>query len=127
MVEPRDVLVSRYRNFALALLLVPVQVPASADEDERGRVRHGRGVLDVGIRLARVVRDVHAAIHLLDGEGCVSCAGKAGYELSQVLLARKFAVEAYNREPVSVSRRGLIWECPVQSAQEIWLNRTETA
>jgi hypothetical protein len=41
-----------------------------AVEDERGRVRHGRGVLDVGVRLrAGVVLVVPAAVRKHDGVG----------------------------------------------------------
>jgi hypothetical protein len=61
---------SRYASPATGMPLAHDKSPPKV-EDDGGRERHGRGVLDVGVRLpAGEVRGVHAIIHLHDGEGC---------------------------------------------------------
>ncbi len=87
--------------------------------DVRRRVRHGRGVLDIEVRLkAWVTRVILAVVDLLDGVCRVYCVpAKFGHERRQIRRARVLIQVARNPELVPVRRGGLICERLVQPAQ----------
>ena len=80
-------------------IVIPFRIATHAVEDNRGRVRHGRGVLDADVGLdTRNSRVVPAAVPFYDGELCVSrFASIPVHETGQIVPARVFIVDAQSR------------------------------
>ena len=101
---------------------IPLHIATDAVDDERGRVRYGRGILDADARRVEgIERVVPAAVPLFDCELCVYRIGPIlDHEVNQIQLARVIIVDAQNPDRVLVRYARPIYIRLVKPAQDRW-------